>query len=66
MGENNDPKEHGDLQGQQGVVGTEQNPGPPKVPGVNSRDGVDELKDGEADKPGQSPHDERTEQQSKD
>jgi hypothetical protein len=65
MGQNNDPNEHGDLQGQQGVVGTAQKPGPPKVPSLTSRNGVDELKGGEADKPGQSPHDERSDQQPK-
>jgi hypothetical protein len=64
MGQQNDPKEHGDLQGQQGVVGADRKM-PPPVPYIPSRDGVSELTGGEDEKPGQSPHDERTDQQDK-
>jgi hypothetical protein len=66
MGQSNDPKERGDLQGQQGVVRKDPQAQPPPKPGVKSRDGVTEIDGGEADKPGQSPHDERTGRQPKD
>jgi hypothetical protein len=59
MGQNNDPREHGDRQGQQGSP--PQKPAQPApVPGEKSRDGVSVPGDGEVGRPGQSPHDERT------
>jgi hypothetical protein len=64
MGQNNDPKEHDDLEGQQGVIDADRKM-PPPVPYIPSRDGVDELTGGEAEKPGQSSHDERADQQDK-
>jgi hypothetical protein len=56
MGQNNDPTEHGDLQGQQGAAGKNPQPQPAPVPPTKSRDGVEELDGAEGDKPGQSPH----------
>jgi hypothetical protein len=59
MGQNNDPREHGDQQGQQGSSPRKTN-WPAPVPGEKSRDGVSVPGKGEVGRPGQSQHDERT------